>query len=157
MRPPTFPVRPSRAAFGPRYRNESDVVDDETEADAEVFDSVCFQVAGAGGAAPLAWVCFSTAGDVLAAWEAWDPDSNFVPEVERTATGIYLVTYPALVPDAQGTDLALVLVGAIATPQATVARWACPAVQSNGHIVDVRTYALDGTTATNLKTLLAVW
>ncbi len=158
MKPPTFPVRPSREAFGPRFRNEFDPISDEEDLDAATFDALCFQVAGMGGAVPLAWALVSGAGALLAAWEAWDPNGGYAPEVARTTTGVYVVTYDATAPDADEIEIDLAFLAAEAKPQGTVnVRHGAAAIAASGHVVDVRTYLANGTTLSDEAFLLQVW
>ncbi len=152
-----FPVVPSRAAFGPKPENRYEAGDPAKDMSAELADLILWQTAGAGLVARKAWVLFSTAGAVVAAAEAWDPDSAFAPSIERSSAGVYVVTYPALVPDKDAEDQSLVLNAAKASPQSLSRFSARALVRSNQREIDVLTFSVDagGTeTAADCLTLL---
>ena len=138
-----FPSRPSRAAFGPTYRNRFAVTEDDTEMGADIVNLSAWQIAGAGLMVPAAWcVVDGATGDLIAAAECWDPDLEFEPATERVDDGVYMITYPATAPDEQGNDVAISLVGADISIGGTdvfaapaVARWRIEA----GRIIHVET------------------
>jgi len=159
MAAPGFPIRPSRAAFGPRFKNAEAPKDDSTDLDGEVFDFMAALVAGMAGATPLAWVLVTSGGAIGAggAWEVWDPDSAYSPTVARDGTGIYRVTYPAQVLDRDGIERDLSLVAARATPQLLASRFAGAVIAAGGIQANVETFLANGTTPADMPFFLQVW
>lgn len=118
---PGSPLRPSRAAFGPRYRNRRPVLNPEKEVGEAVFNLAFWQLAGLGVTGGAMTSTLLTAeGALVSSAESWDPDgSGTPPVVEHLGTGIYRVTYPASVPDETGAEQMVELRAAKAYPQTT--------------------------------------
>lgn len=135
-----FPVRPTRAAFGPTRVNEGVPVDLTKYVTAENFNLDHWQVAGCGLVVPRAWCLLSSAGAILAAAEAWDPDSASAPTPTKGSAGIYTLTYDATYPNKDGVQQATNLLFGLVAVQALGGDWVGVAVPqaANGRIVDIQ-------------------
>ena len=99
---PGFPLRTSRAAFGPKPVNTKPVVNPERQLGAEIGNLMMWQIAGAGLMVPTARMIFTVTGTVLALaqhTEAFQPDGGAAPIVARTSAGLYTFVYLANYPD----------------------------------------------------------
>jgi len=105
-----FPTRPSRRSFGPlTLQDRTPVRQADQEVGAQAMSLTWWQLAGLGLVTYTAWVLFHWDGanvQIDASGEAWDPESQFVPSVQRTSAGIYVVTYAATYPDENGQSIA---------------------------------------------------
>jgi hypothetical protein len=104
-----FPVRPSRAAFGPKPVNRRPVKNPAQEMDGPtIADLLMWQSAGMGVVSPVAWIYVPVAAGAIvtanvAHSEAWNPDSNqTAPTPARTGAGVYTVQYATQYPDKDG-------------------------------------------------------
>jgi hypothetical protein len=108
-----FPLRPSRAAFGPTYVNKRPIRRPDQEVGDTVVNLSCWQLAGLGIVCPLVWANFDAAGALLSSGEAFDPNGVYVPSMVHVGgTNLYTITYLATYPDENGTEQALALTNA---------------------------------------------
>ena len=111
-----WPIRPSRASFGPTYENERAVKDPKKDIGAPIFNLDFWQLAGMGLVVPRAAIVFTV--DAVPAVSAvpyqglaWDPDSDIpVLAVARTGVGVYDIPFVASYPDENGQAQALALI-----------------------------------------------
>lgn len=120
-----FPLRPLRDAFGPLIKNRYPVRSPEYELDGALIGNLLMaQVVGAGLTAALLWMLVkiqSGAPHETLLWrdEAWNPTALSTgayapPGLVRASAGVVDITYPAQVPDWQGTLRNLTLSGGVA-------------------------------------------
>lgn len=106
-----FPIRPTRAAFGPKPKNARPVKNPAQEMDGPTIGDLLFwQVSGMGAVSPVAWLLVPLAtvngavANVVHA-ESWNPNNDpavVAPVVTRTAAGIHTVQYAATYADKDG-------------------------------------------------------
>lgn len=117
-----YPVRPGLSDFGSTLENTYPVRDPSREVAAEIFNLTHFQVAGMGLLSPRAMIVFTpgaTPVALVARAEAWNPDRRTTgtgytdPTGVRNADGDYTWTWPASVPDKDGTLIPLAFEGAL--------------------------------------------
>jgi len=111
-----FPNRPGRKTFGPQLKNARAIANPELEADADTFNLLFAQIAGAGLMVARAWALIdgtggSTTARIVAHAESWNPDQNTAapytpPQLGYTSTGIYTLTYQPTYPDDSGSAVA---------------------------------------------------
>ncbi len=139
-----FPTRPSRRAFGPTFRDRAPVRQPDRDVGAAAFNLLCWQAAGAGVVGALAWALLTWDGAALslaAGGEAWDSDGLVVPTVARSSAGVYVVTYAATYPDADGIATTTSLCAGQATPQSASPLLATVEL-TNAHAATVRVWNL---------------
>lgn len=109
---PGFPIRTTRTAYGPAFRNAKRIRNPEFEMSAEAANLELHQVAGMNLLSPMAAVEVSWDGAAMVIHsrdEAWNPDGldealydlDATP-ASRTGAGIYVVNYKAQYPDEVG-------------------------------------------------------
>jgi hypothetical protein len=117
----SFPIRPSRSAFGPKPKNRRPVRDPSKDLDANIADLAFWQLAGLGVVGPVAWALCTVTGTAIALTshaEAWNPDATLAgPTPVRVSAGVYTVTYATQYPDKDGTLQTLNINAGIAAPQ----------------------------------------
>ncbi|MFZ5896801.1 MAG: hypothetical protein ACOY0T_37440 [Myxococcota bacterium] len=115
-----FPIRPLRDDFGPEPRNRAPVRNAEFELDGETVGRLMFhQLTGTGllvDLAELALNLSSSGASILSRKEAWNvrganSGAFAPPTLERTALGVWTITYPSEVPDWSGRGAPLVFNG----------------------------------------------
>lgn len=100
-----FPLRTSRAAFGPKPENSKQVRDPRKQLGADIAALLMWQAAGAGLMVPTARMVFTVTAGALALvqhTEAFMPDGGTAPVTVRTGQGVYTFVYLASYPDEQG-------------------------------------------------------
>lgn len=118
-----FPGRISRADLGPTYRNLFQVENPEYEPSADLFNLICWQVAGASKTAPKVVAVGSVSGGVVTTEQcmfAFDPEGEQSPiSFTYAAKGQYGFNLLSQYPDESETDVPLGLVGGTVAPQNT--------------------------------------
>lgn len=116
-----------------------------------------WQLAGLGMCAPRAMALVEDDGTLLASGESWNSRLELpAPIAAQTGTGVYTLTYPATVPDEEGVQIPLELLGATATVQEATALHTSCVVEPSGYVVTVRVWNAAGAAA-NGKTLVSVF
>jgi hypothetical protein len=118
-----FPVRPSRAAFGPKPIDRFPVRDPARYGAANLFDLLYWQVAGLGVAGHVGFVTLTSDGtnlSIVSSGEAWDPDGGSQPTYSRSAAGTYAIQYAASYLDKDGNTVTTNLLGCIVIPQTLI-------------------------------------
>lgn len=155
-----FPTRPSRAAFGPTFRNATaGVTNPETHAGAALLGLLAWQAAGNSVAGNLTWALLAWDGAALtlsASAEAWDSTSAVLPTVARTSAGLYTVTYAASYADETAALITTNLRAAICAAQGTAARYAVASIAS-GRIITVSVFDAAGAAADSDGVLVVAW
>jgi len=159
---PGFPIRPSRASFGPTREDQYPVVDPVRFVSAATFNLEHWQTAGLGAVSPLAWVAIAIDGadaaSLGASHEAWDPAGSYVPTVTKLGVGHYRITYAATYPDELGTSIATnIRWGLVQVQLDTLFHARCRAVSA--YVVEVWVYdalgVADDPTSSNI--LVVLW
>lgn len=95
---PGWPNKISRASLGPTYQNAAKVGKPSEEADAAVFNLMCWQMAGMNLVSARAVIIGQSDGTTVSLvrqYFAWDPDSALSPcSLTRTGTGAYTWALP---------------------------------------------------------------
>lgn len=119
-----FPVRPSRDALGPKWKDTTPVLNPKGHVTDKQINLLAWQVAGVGITTPLAWVIASNGGVRLSAGAVWNPNADpaLHPDVRRLSTGVYRVEWEAVYPNEDGVDTLVTLIGANPIPQANAFR-----------------------------------
>ncbi len=93
---PGFPLLPSRQAFG-EILEATPELNPRTDIGGARFNLAWWQLAGAGLMVARALVLVSSAGAIVSAAEAWNPNQDLTmhPVVVHPATGCYALIYPS--------------------------------------------------------------
>lgn len=163
--PAGFPVRPSRASFGPEPVNSRPVRDSSREFDGEKYGRLLlFQTAGLGLMSALAWVKLNcqVGPVILARAESWNPNAATgapytAPIATRQAQGHYRLEYAPEYPDHTGVLRALALQGCAPVVQdaSGTIKHAQGAVL-NPYTVDIRIFS-GGSAADNMVVFVPIW
>lgn len=91
---PGFPNRITRSSLGPSYQNAAKLGNPKQEADASVFNLLCWQAAGMNLVVPKGIVVGLDDGNgnlsVVQQGFVWDPDQQLAPMVfTKTGTGVW--------------------------------------------------------------------
>src|SRR5262245_28830433 len=136
-----FPTRITANAMGPRMKNRGAPRDPERDVSAERMNLMRWQIAGLSQAAPLAWLVavFEPPDSIklVAQGNAWQGSP---PKLEQKGPGVYLVTYPLTVKDADDQDVVVNLLGAGVSPAAAKPRLYGDWEIANGREVTVRLF-----------------
>lgn len=152
-----FPARISRLALG-EDMDPTEEINPRTDIGGARFNLDWWQLAGMNLTASRARVVVAADGSRVAAAEAWNPnqDGSLHPTVVRNGVGDYTVTFASSALDETGASVAIGLGSARASAQSTtLGDTAVAKVQSNGHVVDVKTGS--GTTPADLPFELECW
>lgn len=112
-----YPSIPTRASFGPTYRDERPVVDSETELGADVMNLAFWQLAGAGRTLPRAVLSISGGATPVVGFQALAFDPNGVLNklaITRTGAGDYSFTFDATYTNERGEAVAFAPTAAVA-------------------------------------------
>lgn len=93
-----YPNKISRSSLGPSYQNAAKVGNPKQEADAAIFNLMCWQLAGVNVVAPRA-VLIGQADNatisLVKQYLAWDPNGALGPSTfSRTSQGVYTWALP---------------------------------------------------------------
>lgn len=151
-----FPIRHSRAAFGPTYKDERKVMNPETDLPADVGNLSFHQLAGMNLLSSMAFMAAHWSGSAMvvdAHAEAWNPKQiqiapYDVPTPTRASTGVYQIQYNATYPDMDGDLVAIdvryprgVLIDYVDNDQIGMVRCA----RVDARTIDVRVFTWDTT------------
>lgn len=136
---PGWPNKISRRSLGPTYQNAAKVNSPKEEADAAVFNLMCWQMAGMNGVVPLGIVIGQDDGSgnltTLSQSFVWDPDGLLVPMVFTTVgPGSWTWALPGsgTYPDMNGASVPVQLKMADPQPGIDVFRNMSAVVDANG-------------------------
>lgn len=133
----SFPTRPSPTTFGP---SKTDRTPPRAPHDvgADEWNAARWTLGGLGQAGPIAWLAVAANGTVTDSGNAW----NGAPcTVNKTGTGVYVISSPGSVTDNRGEAVSVQFAGAMVSAGRTsaaarVADWELTDVDE----VTVRTY-----------------
>lgn len=153
-----YPKIPTRASFGPTYRDEKPVDDPETELGADVMNLAFWQVAGAGRTLPRAVLLITGATNPVVSYQllAFDPNGVLAAlVVARSGLGDYSITFEATYTDEQGNAVAFAPKAAVPVVQGAAAGTAAVATVDGQDVdIEVRDIAAAGVDS---SVLLLVW
>lgn len=137
-----FPVRPTRAAFGPKPQNRRPTRNPSREMDADVGDLLFWQTSALGLLVPVAWVLCTPddLGDleITQHAEAWNPNGTLPgPDLEQMGTGVYNLSFATEYADKDGQMRPTNLIWGLGAPLA---------IASNGSSLSVTVQRLDAAT-----------
>ncbi len=115
-----FPTRPSLLTFGKeKLKNHGASLNPEKEVSAEQVNLLKWQVAGLGIVSPLANALVLDTGALSSAGAVWNPKGlpGLHPTVQKTGTGVYVVTWAAEYEDETDTMRTVSIAWARAFPQ----------------------------------------
>ena len=101
---PGFPNRITRSSLGPSYQNAAKLGNPKQEADASVFNLLCWQAAGMNLVVPKGIVVGLDDGNgnlsVVQQGFVWDPDQQLAPIKQAISPGktLRLMPFSALIP-----------------------------------------------------------
>lgn len=95
---PGYPNKITRNSLGPTYVNAGKLGKVDEEADAGVFNLMCWQVSGMSGCCPRAVIigqADNASISFIKQWFAWDPNGNLGQTTfGRTSAGVYTWALP---------------------------------------------------------------
>jgi hypothetical protein len=145
-----LPTRPSANSFGPKRRDRSPVRDLIYNIGAYFVNLVRWNLAGLGQSSSRAWVqaTFSS-GDITVTsfGDSWG--SQTAPTRNRVSAGVYTITYPETVLDADDVEVTPNFLGATVTPIVGANPLVANYSIASGRIVTVRLFRASTEAATD--------
>jgi hypothetical protein len=135
-----FPTRSSLLAFGPeKLKDQGASLNPEKEVSAAQVNLLKWQVAGLGIVSPLASALVLDTGALSAAGAVWNPKGlpGLHPSVQKTGTGVYVVTWAVQYEDETDTMRPVSIAWARAFPQGGAFRLARTSIVGTAVTVEV--------------------